>query len=206
MTMAKEPKLVYRFQIALLGIDPAVWRRIEVPASYSFWDLHVAIQDAMGWLDYHLHVFNLYPKHKRKPVQIGIPDDDFMAHIEAGWDTLLSTYFTEPGQTAEYEYDFGDGWLHRILFEGILLPEEGATYPRCLAGEQACPPEDCGGVGGYLHLLDTLSDPKSEEHDDMVAWLKGHQTNDHPFDPNEFKRETVVFSDPKKRFKRAFGH
>ncbi len=203
--MPKKPKLVYRFQVVLLEIDPPVWRRIEVPASYSFWDLHVAIQDAMGWLDCHLHVFRLKPKPKSKPVQIGIPDEEFGAEIVAGWDTAIATYFTEPGQTAEYEYDFGDGWLHGILFEGILVPEEGAKYPLCLAGERACPPEDCGGVDGYLDLLETLADPKSEEHDDLVEWLQGHHKNYHPFDPERFEREAVVFSDPKKRFNRAFG-
>jgi hypothetical protein len=39
---------ILRFKIQLREIRPAIWRRIEVPASYTFWDLHVAIQDAMG--------------------------------------------------------------------------------------------------------------------------------------------------------------
>jgi hypothetical protein len=33
----------------------SIWRAGEVPGDYTFWDLHMAIQDAMGWLDYHLH-------------------------------------------------------------------------------------------------------------------------------------------------------
>ena len=53
------PKLVHQFLVVLSGTDPLVWRRIQVPEKYSFWDLHVAIQDAMGWLDYHLHEFRL---------------------------------------------------------------------------------------------------------------------------------------------------
>ena len=55
----RTPKAVHQFLIVLSGTDPLVWRRIQVPEGYSFWDLHVAIQDAMGWLDYHLHEFRL---------------------------------------------------------------------------------------------------------------------------------------------------
>ena len=50
---------VYQCLIVLPRTDPLVWRRIQVPESYSFWDLHVAIQDAMGWKDYHLNEFTL---------------------------------------------------------------------------------------------------------------------------------------------------
>ena len=52
-------KQAYQFKVALRGIKPPIWRRILVPAKYSFWDLHVAIQDSMGWLDYHLHLFRV---------------------------------------------------------------------------------------------------------------------------------------------------
>jgi len=51
--------LVLRFWIELQKTDPSVWREIEVPGDDTFWDLHVAIQDAMGWLDYHLHRFTM---------------------------------------------------------------------------------------------------------------------------------------------------
>jgi len=59
MKNEKTEEPVLQFLIVLLGVDPLVWRRIRIPTHYSFWDLHVAIQDAMGWLDYHLHKFKL---------------------------------------------------------------------------------------------------------------------------------------------------
>ncbi len=71
------PKLVHQFLVVLSGTDPLVWRRIQVPETYSFWDLHVAIQDAMGWLDYHLHEFRLLDPEEQQVVSIGIPTDDF---------------------------------------------------------------------------------------------------------------------------------
>ena len=67
---AKRPKLVHQFLVVLSGTDPLVWRRIQVPEKYSFWDLHVAIQDAMGWLDYHLHEFRLLDAAERNVVSI----------------------------------------------------------------------------------------------------------------------------------------
>jgi hypothetical protein len=95
--------LVYQFKISLYEIEPCIWRRIQVPAKYSFWDLHVAIQDAMGWLDYHLHAFRIRPKHKKKSIEIGIPVDEWDGdEIIPGWQVPLVDHYTEPGQIAEY--------------------------------------------------------------------------------------------------------
>ncbi|MBS3780649.1 MAG: plasmid pRiA4b ORF-3 family protein [Desulfovermiculus sp.] len=102
------------------------------------------------------------------------------------------------------DYDFGDSWRHDVLFEGLLVKEKGARYPKCLGGERACPPEDCGGVSGYYELLDILKDPKHEEYEEMISWLKGHFKNYHPYDPEVFKPEKVRFSNPTTRWKKAF--
>ncbi len=104
---------VYQFRIELPEILPLIWRRIQVPAPYNFWDLHVAIQDAMGWLDTHLHYFEFTTKSKIKPVHIGIPDlddRDENAEVEIfpGWEIPMTTYFKELGVEARYRYDYGD--------------------------------------------------------------------------------------------------
>ncbi len=197
--------LVCQFKVTLNGIEPPIWRRIQVPASYSFWDLHVALQDAMGWLDYHLHVFLVRKPRGRKDVEIGIPDEEYEDHVVLpGWRVPIAEYFTAPGSRALYRYDFGDDWEHEVLLEGVLPKEKGARYPRCLAGERACPPEDCGGVPGYLDLLDVLSNPQHEEHGEMVAWLKAHAKNYHPYRPGHFAPAEVRFWDPEKRWRMAF--
>ncbi|MCP5158720.1 MAG: plasmid pRiA4b ORF-3 family protein [Gammaproteobacteria bacterium] len=197
-------KLVYRFRIELEEIEPLIWRTIEVPSMYSFWDLHVAIQDSMGWLDYHLHSFSILPRRKRKPVVIGIPAAEYEEEISAGWEVPLNEYFKEPGDEARYEYDFGDGWIHRVLMEGILLAEEHKQYPSCDGGERACPPEDCGGIPGYYHLLEVLAGKHSSEYEDMNEWLKGHAKNYYPYDPAKFDSKSIKFWNPKKRWKMAF--
>jgi len=64
---------VFQFKITLKGIKPPIWRQIQVPEIYTFWDLHVAIQDAMGWDDYHLHEFEMINPSTGLGVNTGIP-------------------------------------------------------------------------------------------------------------------------------------
>jgi hypothetical protein len=86
--------------------------------------------------------------------------------------TKISEIIPEDGGRLRfrYEYDFGDGWEHEILFEGCVRAEPKGRYPVCLEGARACPPEDVGGVGGYEEFLEALADPKHEQHDDFVQW------------------------------------
>lgn len=201
MNKHRKTQELFRFRVELQGISPPVWREIDVPSYYSFWDLHVAIQDAMGWLDYHLHAFRIADPQTGGPIEIGIPDDEGFAEelqFLAGWDIPVRSFLNEPGQSVEYEYDFGDGWNHQVLLKEIVLPETDADYPRCVDGKRACPPEDCGGIWGYQALLEAISDPAHEEHRDMLEWLGGK------FDAERFDSATVKFDDPKERWKRAF--
>lgn len=203
--MSKKPARVMRFRITLDGIKPPIWRLIDVPEAYSFWDLHVAIQDSMGWLDYHLHSFNTPRGHDRIRSNIGIPDHELDNGVVAGWEVPLSSFFVEIGDRLEYEYDFGDGWSHEIMLVGILLKEPRLKYPLCVDGRRACPPEDCGGIEGYEELLKVLADSSHDEHKDMVEWLTGHAKNYWPYKPDEFDPGSVKFDNPKKRFKVALS-
>jgi hypothetical protein len=202
--------MVYQFKITLLDILPPIWRRIQVPCKYYFWDLHVAIQDSMGWLDYHLHVFRFRGSHKNDGIEIGIPNDEMNDNIQdnvilPGWEIKISEYLTEPGSSMLYEYDFGDSWEHELLLEDISPKTIDTKYPRCLAGERACPPEDCGSVPGYYRLLEILKDPKHKEYKETNDWLKGHAKNYYPYHPDEFKPDKVHFDNPSKRLKNAFS-
>jgi hypothetical protein len=104
---------VHRFLIILTGTAPLVWRRIQVPERYSFWDLHVAIQDPMGWLDYHLHEFRLVDAREKGVVSIGIPTDEDPEYrpVVPGWEIRLSRFFERRAwhaPPATYAYDCGD--------------------------------------------------------------------------------------------------
>lgn len=197
----KTKNRIFQFKITLKEIAPVIWRRVQVPANYNFWDLHVAIQDSMGWLDYHLHQFTIKPPHANKPKVIGIPDDDSISEepeLLPGWETEITRYFTDIGVTASYIYDFGDGWEHEVILEGLLIREKGLKYPHCTGGKNACPPEDCGGVDGYFHFLESTMIPAHEEHKEMKEWVGGK------FDPKNFNPDNVKFDNPKRRWKHAF--
>ncbi len=179
-------KQVYQFKITLLDTKPPIWRRIQVPENYRFWDLHVAIQDAMGWEDDHLHEFRVHAPLKGITVSIGLPSDN--QYLKSTREKIAD-YFSPAYAVAEYEYDFGDGWLHTVKLEKILPTDPGQNYPVCLAGKMACPPEDCGGVGGFYNMLEALKDPQHPDHMDVLDWIED-------FDPEAFDPADVVFDDP----------
>lgn len=197
-------KNIYQFRIELYGTEPKIWRVIQVPQDYSFWDLHVAIQDAMGWLDYHLHVFSPKRNHSNRSIEIGIPESYEPTRIIPGWEIPITDLLVEPGEKIYYNYDFGDDWMHEVLLEGILMRDRTLKYPRCIAGERACPPEDCGGLPGYYNLLEILADPKHPEHKFQNEWLRNHAKNYLPYNPDAFDPAAVKFWNPKKRFKMSF--
>lgn len=194
-----KPAHICQLLVVLPKTDPLVWRRIQVPEAYSFWDLHVAIQDAMGWLDYHLHEFELIDRRNDRLKRIGIPDDEVPRERRcmAGWKVPIARYLTYGIRPVRYRYDFGDDWEHTVDFEE-LLPADGGPYPRCVAGIGACPPEDVGGTHGYAEFLQAIRSPRHPEHDRMLEWVGGS------FDPDAFQASAITFDDPKLRWKIAF--
>ncbi len=198
--MKKKFNQVYQFKITLEDTKPPIWRRILVPETYTFWDLHVAIQDVMDWVDYHLHLFEVVDPSTRIKAEIGIPVEEFEEYKETlpGWKEKIADWFTMENRKADYVYDFGDNWAHKIELEKIIPREKGVKYPLCVKGKRACPPEDCGGVWGYEEFLVAIKDPEHEEHEEMLEWIGGE------FDPEHFDVKEISFDDPDKRRKIAF--
>ena len=195
--MKKKIVSVYQFKITLKRISPPIWRRIQVPGTYSFWDLHVAIQDAFGWLDYHLHSFEILNPRNGDIEEIGIPSEedygDDEIDILPGWDLMIARYFSESNKKAAYIYDYSDNWEHDVRLEKILPQDQAIKYPVCLGGKRACPPEDCGGVEGYLIFLEAIMDPGHDQHEETLDWIGGD------FDPEYFNKKDVKFDNPKER-------
>lgn len=191
---------VYQFKISLKEIEPLIWRRIQVPVKYSFWELHIAIQSVMGWLDYHLHQFHVINPTTEELECIGNPGDDQFEEplILPSWEKFIADYFVL-NKNIVYEYDFGDSWEHDIVLEKILPKQVSLRYPICLEGERACPPEDCGGVGGYENFLEIIKNPKHEEYKATRTWA-GRKFNPEVFNPSK-----VIFKNPNSRLK-AWGY
>jgi len=162
---APRTDVIYQLKITLEGVEPTIWRRIEVP-DCTLDRLHDYIQVAMGWEDCHMHQF-IVGKVRFLVSEACDGDEDY----DESW-TLLSDIVPERSRKFRfmYEYDFGDGWRHEIAVERRAAPEAGVKYPRCVAGERACPLEDCGGAWRYMNLLDAIADPKHEHHDDYMEW------------------------------------
>lgn len=91
---------------------------------------------------------------------------------------------TDAARAFSFAYDYGDSWHHDIVIEQTM-PSVGAGTPHLIDGPKACPPEDCGGAGGFEHLLEVLADPSDEEHDQLLEWVGG------PYDPNAFDMDEL---------------
>jgi len=170
---------VYQLKVTLLNTAPPIWRRFQVEGDTTLDRLHEILQIVMGWENYHLYQFTV------DGVEYSEPDASLGLPVKSSRTARLSQIAPRPGVRFLYIYDFGDNWEHEILVEKIALADVGVRYPVCLAGERACPPEDCGGVWGYAELLDIIRDPSHERYEEMVEWLGGS------FDPEAFDLDAV---------------
>lgn len=167
-------QLRYRLQVTLEGVEPLIWRELEVSADIPLPELHSVLQILMGWQDYHLHLF------EGRGGTFGDPDSEL--EMEDEREFKLRDLVFEAGSTLVYEYDFGDSWRHRIELVGIRPGGPGSA--RCLAGGRSAPPEDCGGPPGYQQLLEAIADPVHPEHEELAGWAGD-------FDPERFDLRSV---------------
>jgi hypothetical protein len=157
---------IYQLRITLQEIQPPVWRRLQVPGTTTLAQLHAIIQDAMGWQDYHLYRFTIRDEHFEQP--------DPEAEGKDATRVRLRDLPVEAGETFEYVYDFGDDWHHGVTLEDRVHPDPEAEYPLCTDGARACPPEDCGGPGGYAELLQVLRKPEDPQYAESSRWVGDH--------------------------------
>ena len=176
---------LYQFKISLRVLRPLIWRRIQV-RECTLDKLHEHIQAAMGWTNSHLHKFQISRMRYGDPLLLDDGFEDSTPFIDST-NLKLAKIVPKNGQTMtfEYEYDFGDCWMHDVVFEGCLRSQRGTRYPICLEGERACPPEDSGGAYQYGEYVEALFDPEHEEHAQMLQWRGEH-------DPTQFDFEKTT--------------
>ena len=165
---------VCQLKVTLRGMRPPIWRRLLVPADTTLTRLHRVLQMAMGWQDGHMHEFRV---DDRRAAGLG--------SAQLGRSVRIGEVLTEIGSSLTYTYDLGDGWEHGIVLEKRLCGADDTEYPVCVDGQQACPPEDSGGVPGYYDLLEVLQNPADERYEEMREWIG------EDFDPRAFSVEAV---------------
>jgi hypothetical protein len=174
---------IYQLKVTLLWTKPPIWRRLLVSSDITLAKLHGVLQVAMGWQDGHLHQFESGGQTYEPPdpggAGFGPPSSMDERQVR------LHEVLGRVGAKAVYTYDFGDSWEHAIVLEKRLPADPKLTYPMCVAGARACPPEDCGGIPGFYEFLEAMQDPEHERHEELLEWFGGE------YDPEAFSPENV---------------
>jgi len=172
--------MIYQIKITLNQIRPPIWRRVQVAEETRFATLHEIVQMAMGWQDYHLHEFEVVGR------RIGpkIEDDFYGGSTFDEIDVKLCDVVQGENAKLKYTYDFGDGWEHTLIVEKIISAETEISYPICVKGKRACPPEDCGGPWGYHGLLVAQKHPDDPKNQELLEWAED-------FDPELFDLDAI---------------
>ncbi|WP_458437717.1 plasmid pRiA4b ORF-3 family protein [Methylorubrum extorquens] len=189
------PEQIARLRISLERIEPAIWRRVEVPLTATLKALHDVIQAAFLWQDYHLHVFEVGEE------RYGVPDPewDSLRPIRSEKGVRLATLIERAVASFTYTYDFGDDWQHRIEVEAVEAGDPAVEYPRFVTGERRAPPEDVGGVPGYEEFVRAVTHPRHREHKAMLTWHGG------PYDPEDIGEAEIVAALGKQARRRTLG-
>lgn len=185
---------IFQFKITLVDSHPLIWRRITVSEDTTFEELHDIIQITMGWDHAHLYEFKV--KGTTVHDTGAIIDPAISPNERDALDTGLNELLTRVNTKFTYIYDFGDHWEHQIVLEKILRPDAAPSQPQCVGAEGACPPEDCGGIWGYMNLLKILADKKHPEHlDTKEMWTMDTLKNASFVDVNDINDTLAEYTE-----------
>ena len=153
---------VVPIRIELQYTKPRVWRRVEVPLSFTLWEMNAVVQTVFDWEGWdHLWAFQLM---RRDLSRYGMSP-----HL--GWgpesadEMQIKTLLDWDIKKLLYIYDFGDSWEHLLTIMRILDADPRIKYPRLVAGANPAPIEDLGGISGYYRLLEVARDPNHPERE-----------------------------------------
>ncbi|MFA6930277.1 MAG: plasmid pRiA4b ORF-3 family protein [Lentisphaeria bacterium] len=156
----------YLLTITLEDMPYACWRQVIVPGGLKLDALHLLLQQVMGWQNCHLYLFQFGSKQYREEGAMEALDTrQTAADVTIEKALGKKTSFT-------YEYDLGDSWMHTIRVQTVKDDFEPDRMFYCVDGKGACPPEDCGGGWGFQEMLETISNPDSEDFAEMREWAE----------------------------------
>jgi hypothetical protein len=168
---------ILQLTATLRDIDPPIWRRLLVREDITLTQLHLTLQEVFGWENYHLYQFTV------RGQEFDTPGEG--ATGRNATKTTLKALKLQPGDRFDYWYDFGDDWQCEVVVEEAQEAAKDGSYPSCVGGARAGPPEDSGGPPGYQELLEVLAKPKHPRYRGMRDWIEPG------FDPEAFDQRAT---------------
>ena len=179
---------VIQLNISIQHSEPLIFRTVQVKKETTFFELHHIIQIVMGWQNYHLFEFNL------DGYRVGLIEESEKCNGYGSDQVLdassvkMTDILSGEKETFLYNYDFGDCWMHEISLEKFVKKEAKVVYPICIDGRYNCPPEDCGGILGFYHILSIIQDTAHPEYKETRQWV-GKKYDPSMFDKNKVNRK-----------------
>src|SRR4051812_11780061 len=162
---------IYLLHVWILQISPMIGRRLLVRSDSTLAALHDTIQIAFGWTDSHLHRFRIHGRDHGVG-RLGGPSFSSDAR-----QVRLADFRLRLNERFLYEYDLRDSWRHEVRVERRLTVEPKRTYPVCVGGQRAAPPEDCGGPWAFLRRRDAVPCDVREHLERLLrAWRRATST------------------------------
>ena len=171
-------KLAYNYRAfeLLLTLDLEIYkatRRVIVPANFKLKHLHRLMQTVFGWQDYHLHDFTIINPDDPNVISRLVPHEDDLEYDSNAVlyaNHTLDEFFPKYNHMI-YTYDMGDNWEHNIELIQVIENHHEET-PYLLEAEGQTPPEDVGGIPGFLRFYEIMQNPQDPEHDEVKAWVR----------------------------------
>ncbi|CAI5467790.1 unnamed protein product [Closterium sp. Yama58-4] len=185
--------------VRMRQIDPPIWRRMEVSGHMTLRQFHKhVLRLSMGWArDHHAYKFRSSsgpcPGVWFGPTLSAAPDFALARMLGQGLAddncVLLGEVLVKEGDRMAYVYDLTDRWEHEIvLLHCTPGPPHRPLRAEVVDGWGACPPEDVGGMGGYLRLLERVRSSHGSKRDAACTWVLKAANKSHldSFDPTNF--------------------
>ena len=162
----------YTLRIELVNSKPLIWRELEVPSSLSLTSLAQAILLAFGWNEDHLHQF-LVSRNNHYATSMNELGGTLYPGTKDGSRYNVSHLLHKPDDSVPFEYDYGDGWYHKVKLESVdYYADDETKAVRLIGGANACPPDDCGGIYRYRYLVELMQKkPQLRELSEFYDWM-----------------------------------
>lgn len=162
-------ELIVRLDLEVYKVE----RRIIVPADMKFVQFHKVLQKVFDWKNYHLYDFTIIDEKTKTAIIRMVPTEEDLEYDEYAVlmdEHTLADFFPEHKQML-YTYDMGDNWEHDIQLVRVI-EEFDDELPYLLEASGKTPPEDVGGVGGFVRFREIMLNPKLPEYAEMKEWSR----------------------------------